>query len=181
MHYARHFTLLACITALLAVIGSSHVISRVDSAFALYGALHAFALVVSIRSLESPPSLKPLWRRILFVAAAALLCTATVRLGFYGARFAGKLFGSEGPLALLGIVSALGALAYGILIRQFLKYPLALDALTITSLACMSATLATFAAAAHFQVRNTLWVAVPWWFAFSACLWYYGDRRRLKP
>jgi hypothetical protein len=175
MHYARHFTLLVCIAALLAVIGPSRVAARADSAFALYGALHAFALVVSLRS----P--KPLWRRILFIAVAALLCAATVRLGFYGVRFAAKLPGSEGPPILLGILSALGALAYGILIRRFLEYPLALDALAITSLACMSATLAAFAAATHFQVRNGLWVAVPWWFAFSACLWYYGDRWRIKP
>jgi hypothetical protein len=175
MHYARHFTLLACIAALLAIIGPSRVATRADSAFALYGALHAFALVVSLRSH------KPLWRQILFIAVAGLLCAAMVRLGFYGARVAGKLPDPEGPLTLVGILSALGALAYGILIRQFLKHPLALDALAITSLACMSATLAAFAAAAHFQVRNGLWVAVPWWFAFSACLWYYGDRRRLKP
>jgi hypothetical protein len=174
MNYARHFTLLACIAALLAVVGPSRVSSRPEFAFALYGALHAFAVVVSLRSIE------PLWRRILFIAVAALLCTATVRLGLYGVRFAGKLPDLAGPLALLGILSAEGALAYGILIRRLLKYPLALDALAMTSLVCVLATLAAFAAATHFQVRNGLWVAVPWWFAFSACLWYYGDRRRLK-
>jgi hypothetical protein len=175
MHYARHFTLLLCIAALLAIIGPSRLVSRIDAAFALYGALHACALMVSLRSQ------KPLWRQVLFIAAAALLCAATVRLGFYAVRFAGKLPGFGAALILLGILSALGALAYGILIRRFLKYPLALDALAITSLACMSATLAAFAAATHFRLRNGLWVAVPWWFAFSACLWYYGDRGRLKP
>jgi hypothetical protein len=175
VYYARHFTLLVCIAVLLAIFGPSRVGSRVDAAFALYGALHAFAFVVSLSSQ------KPLWRQMLFIAAAALLCAATVRVGFYGMRIAGEFLGSEGATTLLGILSALGALTYGILIRQFLKYPLALDALAITSLACMSATLAAFAAARHFQVRNGLWVAVPWWFAFSACLWYYGDRRRLNP
>jgi hypothetical protein len=175
LHYARHFTLLICIAALLAIIGASRAISRADSAFALYGALHAFALVVSLRS----P--KPLWRQVLFIFVAALLCAATVHLGFYGMRFAGKLPAPVGPLTLLGILSALGALGYGILIRQFLKYSLALDALAITSLVCVPVTLAAFAAATHFQARNGLWVAVPWWFAFSACLWYYGDRRGLKP
>ena len=113
VHYARHFTLLVCIAALLIVTSRWRVSPGAAYSFAIYGALHASVLAASLRDRQ------PLVRQILFVAIAALLCMLTARLGLYGMRFAGKLPSFAGPWLLLAAVSGVGALSYGILIRRF--------------------------------------------------------------
>ena len=50
--------------------------------FALFGALHAAALVLSVRACAGMAA----GRRLLFVALAALLALATARLGLFGLR-----------------------------------------------------------------------------------------------
>jgi hypothetical protein len=161
--YPRHFALLSAIAALLWATSPWRA-PGVYFEFALYGALHAFALVVSLRPRQ------PAWRQGVFVALAALLCTLTGRLGLYGLRF--------GPLPTLASASAAGAVAYGILIRMFLAYALPAGAVAKIALACLVATLAAFIAGAGYPVLGGLWLAVAWWFAFSGGLWYEDRRRR---
>jgi hypothetical protein len=170
LHYFRHFALLACIAAgILAVrwrfgLGAA-------AWFALYGGLHAAALVASLRVRQ------PWWRSLLFIAVAAGLAMSIARLGLYGMRYAGKLPGVAGAAALLGTASLLGALAYGGLIRRFRLAKLPIGDLAATSSACAFAALGVLWVVGHSPVRGALWVTIAWWFTFSAGLWYHEPRR----
>jgi hypothetical protein len=169
-YYFRHFALLGCICAgILAVRWNP----GLDAAswFALYGALHAAALVASLRVRQ------PWWRSLLFIAVSAALAMSIVRLGLYGMRFTGKLPGSAGAAALLGTGSMLGALAYGSLIRRLKIAEFPLAALAATSSACALAALAVLCTVGHAPVSGALWVTIAWWFTFSAGLWYHEPRR----
>jgi hypothetical protein len=155
----------------LAVTSPWRVEPGAGSAFAIYGALHAATLAVSLRI----P--KPLPQQALFVAAAALISMLTVRAALYALRFAAELPALAGPLVLLASTSVLGAFAYGTLIRRVLKYKCGFAALAATSLLCMAATCVGFAAGRHYRVLSSLWLAIPWWFAFSGSLWYHDTLR----
>jgi hypothetical protein len=171
LHYTRHFTLLVCVAALLIVTSRWRASPGAAYAFAIYGALHASLLAASLRDRQ------PLGLQILFVAIAALVCMLIARLGLYGIRVAGRLSGIAGPLLLLGVLSGVGALGYGILIRQFWIRDLSLDAFGITAFFCVLAVCAALIVGNHYQVLGGLWLAIPWWFAFSAGLCYYENRR----
>ncbi len=170
LHYFRHFALLVCIAAgILAV--RRRLALDAASWFALYGALHAAALVASLRVRQ------PWWRSLLFIAAAAGLAMSIARLGLFGMRYAGKLPGVLGAAGLLGTASLLGALAYGILIRRFRFAEFPIGALVATASACALATLAVLATVGHAPVRGVLWVTIAWWFTLSAGLWYHERQR----
>jgi hypothetical protein len=171
VHYARHFTLLACIAALLIVTSRWRASPGAAYSFAIYGALHASVLAASLRDRQ------PLVRQILFVAIAALVCMLTARLGLFGMRFAGKLPSFAGPVLLLAAVSGVGALGYGLLIRLFWIRDLSLHVFGITAIFCILAECAALIVGNHYQVLGGLWLAIPWWFAFSAGLCYYEHRR----
>ncbi len=170
LDYFRHFALLACIAAgILAVRWRL----ALDAAtwFALYGALHAGALVASVRVRQ------PWWRWSLFMVLATGLALSVARLGLYGMRYIGNPAGVAGAAVLLGIASLLGALAYGILIRRFRFVEFTLGALAATSSACALTTLAVLRTVGHAPVTGALWVTIAWWFTFSAGLWYHERRR----
>ena len=171
VHYARHFTLLVSIAALLIVTSRWRATPGPIHAFAIYGALHASLLAASLRDRQA------LGRQLLFVAIAALVCMLTARLGLYGMRFAGRLPSVSGPLLLIGVVSGVGALGYAILIRRFWIRDLSLYAFGITATFCILAACAALIVGNHYQVLGGLWLAIPWWFAFSAGLCYYELRR----
>jgi hypothetical protein len=174
LNYARHFGLLGCFTAALAVAGPRVGLGGIGPQFALYGALHASALALSIVG----GSRLSAGRRLLFVALAAILALSTARLGLLGLRVVDGGGGSAGPLAILAVCASLGALAYGTLIRGVLVTPggsgarLSLRALAATSLGCAAATAASFTVGRGLHAAGSLWLVVPWWFAFSGGLRY---------
>ncbi len=170
LHYSRHFALLACIAAGILAVRWRFALGAA-AWFALYGALHAAALVASARDRQ------PWWRWSLFVALAAGLAMSVAGIGLYGMRFVGKLPGVAGGAALLGIASLLGALTYGILIRRFRFAEFPPRALAATSAACALTTLAVLRTVGHPPVTGALWVTIAWWFTFSAGLWYHERRR----
>jgi len=171
LHFARHFLLLLLAAVLIAT-SPWRVAPGADSEFALYGALHASALAVSLRIRQSVA------RQILFIAIASLLCMLTLRLGLSGVRLAEKLPGLAGPVALLMLASAAGAIAYGIVIRRFSILDIPRRTIAATAVLCMLAEFAAFITETHYQIHRGLWLAIPWWFAFSGGLWYYDPRRR---
>jgi hypothetical protein len=171
LHVARHFLLLL-LAAVLGATSPWRVAPGVDSEFALYGALHASALVVSLRIRPS------MGRQILFIAGAALLCVLTLRLGLSGMRFAEKLPGLASPMVVLMLASAAGALAYGVVIRKFSILDIPRRAIAASAALCLFAEFAAFLTETHFQMVRGLWLAIPWWFAFSGGLWYCDPRRR---
>jgi hypothetical protein len=180
LHYARHFVLLASFSAVLAIIGWRAGLG-IGAQFALYGALHASALVLSIRD-GVGARVAPL-RRLLFVVLAAMLALANARVGLWAWHAVSAVGGRHGPLILVAACAALGALAYAASINAVLPnrhggpVPFAATA-TATALGCAAATCVSFAVSRALHAATVPWLTIAWWFAFSGSLWY-ADRRRV--
>jgi hypothetical protein len=169
--YARHFLLLAGFSALSGLMTRLRLSLDLFASFALYGALHASALVLALRARQ------PLWRCGLFIALAAALSMMTLRVGL----FAGQLFGTLGNVALyavFGISAMAGALTYGMLIRRVGIFELTFRELALLSCACALAADAAYVTLMHSPSLGRSWLAILWWFAFSGGLWYCDLRRR---
>lgn len=171
LHALRHAALLGLIAALLVIARWRLAAPAALPEFALYGALHAAALAVSLR-------VPPAWQRqLLFVAAAALACELLARLGIVALEPAIARWPNAGAPAVLSACGLIGALAYGVLIRAILRYPLPWAALAALAPACAVAIYAAFIAARRWPELGGLWLALFWWSAFSAGLWRTDSRR----
>ncbi len=177
LNIARHFGLLALFAAALAAFGTPAGLG-IGARFALYGALHAVALVLSLGPRATPTP----GRRFAFIAIAAVLSLATARLGLFGLRELAGAGGSSGYLVVAGC-AALGALAYGVSIGAVLANRASGGAafdrgsLAARALGCAAATCAAFAVSRALHASGSLWLVLPWWFAFSGLLWCEGRRR----
>lgn len=164
--------MLGSFAAALAIAGPRG-LAGIGAQFALYGALHATALALSLSGGARLSS----GRTLSLVAGAAILALATARLGIFGLHAVSVLGGSAGPFAILAACAGLGALAYGGLIRAVLTDPpeaarrSRMKSLVATSLGCAAATSVSFAAGRGLHASGVLWVVAPWWFAFSGGLW----------
>ena len=161
--YSRHFAVLAGFSALTALCVRHGVMPAGVRVFALYGALHAAALVISLR--------KPIawWKRILLVALAAALSMLSFGTGLL-VKFAAAMVPGHGATYLaLGCAAALGAMSYGLALRRVLGVPLTVSAVAWIALLCV---LATYLAAVTSRIVGfgLWWLAVLWWFAFSGAL-----------
>lgn len=174
VNYARHFGLLALLSFTLAI-GRSRTGLGLGADFALYGALHAASLVLSLRaSAGCAPG-----RRLLFVAMAAMLAGSNGRLGLFGLHAASGAGGSFGLFLVVALCAALGALAYGVLIRMVLKLTFVdPPSLAAISCGCAAAALASVAVSRALHGAGVLWLVIPWWFGFSGLL-RYAERRRV--
>ena len=168
--YPLHFSLLACFGLLLIAMTQLHLATDLSLSFALYGALQAAALVIALRAHH------PIWRRCLFIAAAAALSAMTLRFGIVAAQLLGTSRASAALYAVLGLSGAMGAAAYGVLIRLSGIYELTSRSLAVICVICMGATGAAFFTLTRFHSLGPWWLAVMWWYAFSGGLWYF-DRR----
>ena len=168
LHYPRHFLLLIGLSILLAVLARTHFSSDLNASFALFGALHASALVFTLRVRPS------IWPSCLFVAIAAGLCVMTLRIGMFGTHLFGALPGNIGLYAVLGFSAATGALSYGILIRRLPGLSaMPLSSLATISLGCMLAACVALLTGSHFHLPGPSWLAILWWHAFSGGLWFF--------
>ena len=170
LNYVRHFTLLLVMAVFLVLSSPWRAAPGPAAAFALYGALHASAVAVSLRARP------PLGRQMLLIGMAALLSFATAILSLRAVPLVAALHGLAGPLAVVCAASFLGALAYGMLIRSLWVQELSIGALASTAAACVGAACAGFFAGIHLQRLGSLWLAIPWWLAFSGSLWYHDGR-----
>jgi hypothetical protein len=169
--YPKHFLLLTCFSLLLAVTSRpAPVAGDLSVSFALYGALHASALVLSLRARQ------PIARSGLFVAVAAALCLLTLRVGIVGRHLFGALPGTLALYTALGLAAVTGALTYGILIRLAGIFPMTLGGLGAISLGCLSAAFLALFTARLFRVSGPWWLAMLWWYAYSGGLWYFDQR-----
>jgi hypothetical protein len=168
--YPRHFLLLTGFSILLGVMSRLRFLSDLSVSFALYGALHASALVLAQRARH------PIEQKCLFIAMAAGLSVLTLNVGIFGMHLTGTLPGNLGLYSVMGFSALTGAVSYGVLIRIFRIYELNAASIVVIAVGC---TLATYIAAytlAHSQFLGRWWLAVLWWYAFSVGLWYF-DRR----
>ncbi len=170
LEYARHFLLLAGMATALVATSRWNPVQGAVASFGLYGALHSFAVAMTLRDLLPP------WRKPLFVAMSASLSMVSVVLGLYAShRLAGRM-GMVGAAAVLALSSGFGATSYAILIRQYLGADLSLRGLAAITAGCVLATLVVFWTGGYSQPSG-VWFAAYWWFAFSMGLWHC-DRRR---
>lgn len=169
--YPRHFLLLTCFCALIAVTSRMNLAGSLSGAFATYGALHASALSLAVRARLSP------WRLCLFIAAAAALSFATLRGVLLVRPVVNAAPGNVAGYSLLGVCAAVGAITYGILIRWCGLCAVSLGALAVMAIACISATLVALFIADLGLRLGSWWIASCWWYGFSGGLWHL-DRRR---
>jgi hypothetical protein len=183
LDYTRHFVLLlamavglagasllaAMLTPGLLPAGALLSPSGIASQFAIYGALHAFALVSSF---TARPSVA---RQIGLVAAAAAMSVATAWLTLVLAR---RMSNSSGPGPIVIIAAALGAWAYAAAIRCALRVSLGARSTLWISLACATAVAAAYPWVKHLVSAAGLGLAIAWWVAFSAAFALQDAERR---
>lgn len=174
IHYERHFISLAVAAAALFFVMQLSFppwLDRFTSLFALTGALHALAVVVSLRGRVGH------LRQVSFIGLTALLNAATPLLALWIRARAD--FGDTGNLGLLLVlVSAFGACGYWLLIRALRLVVLRFPALLVAIALCVGATLFSFFVARRIPMPRDIADILPiaaWWAAFSMSL-YVSDR-----
>jgi hypothetical protein len=166
LFYTRHFLLLAGFSAVVVVLTRLRLLTDLNVCFAVYGALHASALVLALRSGQ------PLWRLCLFVVLAAGLSVLALRIGLVAGHLSGEFAGNIALYAVLGFAAAIGALTYGILIRLFGYLELTGGVLILIAAGCVLAALLALLSLQHAHFLGRWWLAVLWWYAFSGGLWF---------
>jgi hypothetical protein len=172
LHYARHFGVIAAATVILFFLGHWSLLS--DSlivTFAINGALHASAIVLTLRAPES------LSRKSIFVAIAAALSVLTLYVGIIGLVLFAVLPGTERLYVVLGVCSLSGAITYGSAVRMFWMRKLSSRLILGMSALCVLVTSLGFFARTYNASLGNWWLAAVWWFAFSGGLWYFDTRR----
>ena len=166
LFYARHFMLLACCAMALVATHSwrlSHgVLASLPLSFGLYGALHAAVLAASLRAAHA------FGRKLLFVAMAACLSMSSVGLSLYANHLMGGAAGLARPALLLALAAGVGAASYVLLIRMFWGVRVSAWVVVSIVLGCVAAVLLALMATTLLHESGSLWIAVAWWFAFSA-------------
>jgi hypothetical protein len=170
LYYTRHFSLLACLAAVLAATRGWSPAIGVVATYGIYGALHASTLAVTLRA--RPPA----GRRMRFVVIASSLSMLSVALGLLASRYVGGSMGMAQTALLLSMSSGIGAATYATLIRRFFGAHLTLSTIVTVVLGCIAATLAVLASGLYLK-GGGLWVAISWWFAMSLGLWFHDGRR----
>ncbi len=166
LKYPRHFLLLTGLGVWLMVITRLHLLSNLDASCAVYGAFHASALVLSLRTAA------PMALRCLFIVVAACLCVLSLHIGMLAMLWLGGRSGNSGLYEALGLSAAAGAVTYGISIRLFGFYRLNLGALAMIGAGCVFATIAAFLMLANVHFPGRWLPAAAWWYAFSGGLWF---------
>jgi hypothetical protein len=165
LSYPRHVALLGSFTAALVLLNALLPRYPLAATFALYGALHASALVLALRSPQ------PLPRGLLFIAMAACLSVLTLSVAMLARPLVGSLPVTWGLYALLGVSSVTGAVTYGTLIRLYWMPELTLGRLAVVAVSCLLATVLAFFTLSHVPLLGRWWLAALWWYGLSAGLW----------
>src|SRR5271168_728660 len=175
-NYRRHFALLAAAAVVLFLPSRWGFFSEaLLPTFAISGALHASALVCSLRAAQT------LRRKCSFVLAAAALSALTLYVGILGLALFAILPANARLYMALGTCSAAGAITYGALIRLCWLRKFSSRFILAIAGGCVLATMAAFFARAYFPSLAGWWLAAAWWFAFSGSLWYFDTRAPDRP
>ncbi len=143
------------------------------------GALHAAAVVVSLRDRKALHPVKALS----FIVLAAVWSAATPFLGLWSAMLLSfvEKFVPDGSFTfyfMMACGSAIGSAGYWLLVRFFWLKSLRLIDLLRTMALCVAATLLSVVALGLLKLNGEFIVVgltVAWWFAFSLSL-YWSER-----
>jgi hypothetical protein len=171
-HYGRQFGLLAVAALILLLLSrAAHFSEPFLPTFAINGALHASALVLSLRAHEV------LWRKAAFIALAAAFSVFALYVGILALELFAVLPSNERLYLALGLCAASGAITYGGLIRLFWMPKIPSRAILAIAFASVLAVLIGFFARSHFSFLGDWWLAAVWWSSFSGGLWYLDTQR----
>jgi hypothetical protein len=160
---------LACLAAVLAATRRWSPAMGVEATLAMYGALHASSLAVTLRTRP------PVGRGLRFVVIAAALSMLSAALARFASLYIRGPMGMTQLALLLSLSSGIGAATYASLIRRFFGAHLTPSAVATVAFGCIAATLAVLVSGMHLK-GGALSVALSWWFAMSLGLWFYDGR-----
>jgi hypothetical protein len=167
--YRRHFMYLAGAIVVLAGVGRTPLYEKnFVFACAVNGALHAGALVASLRG--SATAL----RKGMFAAIAAGLSIMSLYVGIIILVALSILPDSERLPAVVAIGAMTGAITYGSLIRIFWIRGIRPRAILGLATLCAIAALAGYLLKLRFDWPGMWWLAAIWWLAFSISLKFLG-------
>ncbi len=171
LNYKRHLLLLAGVASALAVTNGWTSVLGPIGAGGVYGALHAAAVVLTLRS--APPA----WLKGVFVLVAAVQSMVVVSFALFLSRLSGLWLGAQHPAVLLAISAGMGALAYVMFIRAAFELTLSPAAISSIALGCVALDLLVLSSRLYLHGGVT-WFAIAWWFALSFGLWFQDARTR---
>jgi hypothetical protein len=167
-HYARHFGVLGIATLLIFLLAHWDLLNdSLVASFAINGALHAIALVLTLRSPQTTP------RKLAFIALAAAFSVFAMYIGIAGLVMFAVLPGNERLYAVLGLCSVSGAITYGSLTRLFWMGKFSSRLILAMAIFCLLATGVAFFIRSYVDFLGGWWLAAAWWFAFSGSLWFF--------
>jgi hypothetical protein len=164
--YGRHFGLLALMLAGVAGCVSAGVATRAaadgTAAFGLYGVLYSALIALTSRTCPSPR------RQTAVIALGAVLSMLNVAISHRWGPAAARV-GPAGPAVVLSMASALGAVAFGVLLRWQLRLRLPAALIAFLAAGCALSNLAVFRSGLYLGAPGP-WFAGVWWLTFSAGL-----------
>jgi hypothetical protein len=166
--YRRHFMYLAGAIVVLAGVSRTPLYENLVFACAVNGALHAGALIASLRAAAT------VLRKLLFVAIAAGLSIMSMYAGIIALVALSILPDTERLPAVAVIGAMTGAITYGSLIRTVWIRGIRPRAILGMATLCAMAALAGYLLKLKFDSPGIWWLAVIWWLAFSISLKFLG-------
>jgi hypothetical protein len=167
--FRRHFMLLGGAIIVLACLSLLPLYENPVFASTVNGALHAGALVASLRASA------PAARKLLFVAIAAALSIMSLYVGIIALVALSILPDSQRLPAVVVIGAMCGAITYGSLVRIFWIRGIRPRVILGLAAVCAGATLIGYVLKLRFEWSGMWWLAVIWWLAFSLCLKVSGS------
>jgi hypothetical protein len=162
--YRRHFMSLAGAIIVLAGVSRTPFYENLVFACAVNGALHAGALIASLRVSAT------VHRKLLFAAIASGLSIMSMYVGIVALVALSILPDSERLPAVVAIGAMTGAITYGSLIRIFWIRGIRPRAILGLATLCAMAALAGYLLKLKFDWPGMWWLAAIWWLAFSISL-----------
>lgn len=172
LKFKEHFLWLAAAVLLIAALDLANLFREPYlPSFAMYGALHALALILAMSGARHSTG-----RKILFIGCAAALNVAVLYAGIICLEALGNVLAALRLYLALAICALFGAIAYGFLIRFFWWPEFRPRSIAQTAFGCMAAAVIGMGIQNLTQPFGNWWLVAVWWLAFSAGLWG-ADRR----
>jgi hypothetical protein len=143
--------------------------------FALNGVLYGAALALTARGKHT------LLHRLLFVGIGTVLSVATLYVGIAGMQLFAVLPAGIRLYEVLALCAAVGALAYGMLIRTFWIPGIAPRAILLIGVCCTASAVLALWVRGFVAGFDAWWLTATWWFTLSGALYYLDTHLGSNP